>query len=177
MTRAEMSAAQTAANEALKARLEGHRASATAATPGPVRDGRGKVVQFHEPSYGTPGNAQPTADAVVPPMGHLTGRTCQSVGAPMNFAVPVSICKLVSAAPSSTSPLGAEIASLKARLAALEGGGGVVATPAPAKPVQPASEQRPEGVFEAADYQRYAEAKAVSAARPPTTYSYHSYGR
>ena len=48
----------------------------------------------------------------------------------------------------------------------------MVATPAPAKPVQPASEQRPEGVFEAADYQRYAEAKAVCAARPPTTYSY-----
>jgi hypothetical protein len=101
----------------------------------------------HSPAQsGRPGNAPWFAPEVIPPMAHLNAHNCQPADSSMRFGAAVSICKLVSAAPSSTSPLGAEIAALKARIAVLEGDGGVVATPAPAKAVQGASEPRSEGV-------------------------------
>ena len=112
-----------------------------------------------EPSYGTPGTCSLTADAVVPADGTSDGWTVSAAGAPMNFAAPVSIWSWSAPRRVRRRHEGAEIASLKVCLAALEVVAGWPLCRA-GEAVQPASEQRPEGVFEAADYQRYAEAKA-----------------
>jgi hypothetical protein len=172
---------ELAGNDALRAKLESIRAGASeperyTVTDAPLRDARGKVLDFHTVSLGVPGNAGPVLGQVLPPMPHLTPRTCQST-APMRYPQPVSICRLVNESERSTSPLDARIRVLEARCAALEFAGGAVAAPAPSKAVQPASEPRSEAAHETAEYARYREAKAVEARYVPTQYSYTSYGR
>ena len=143
---------ELAGNDALRAKLEAIRAGASeperyAVTDAPLRDSRGQVLQFHTVSPGVPGNAGPVLSEVLPPMGHCTRANTQST-APMRYRTDRSTAKLVNSSERSTSPLDARLRGVEARLAALEGGGGVVAAPVPAKAVQGASEPPRELTYE-----------------------------
>lgn len=143
-------------------------------TAGPMRDARGAVVEFHAVSLGVPGNAGPRMVEVIPPTANATRFNCQST-APMRYAQPVSICRLVNESERATSPLDARIRVLEARLGALEFAGGV-GVPEVEKPVQEAV-AAPTSVFATDDYARHRAAKLVAERYREPELSQFSYGR